>query len=95
MGNPSNEIIARSVPSQQLEANAIITIQYASIGTQAMEEHNVTRNARKHEQVQNHSLASMATTEIVIIYKTKNISPLLEKGALARHVLGKNRFMPT
>ena len=44
-----------------------------------MEEHNGTHNARKHEQVENHSLASMSTTEIVIIYKTKNVSPLLGK----------------
>ena len=36
----------------------------------------------------------MSTREIVIIYKTKNVSPLLGKGALARHVLGENRFMP-
>ena len=79
MGNRSNEKIAGSVPSQQPEANAFVTIQYASIGTQAMEEHNRTHNARKHEQVENHSLPSMSTTEIVIIYKTKNVSPLLGK----------------
>ena len=39
MGNRSNEKIAMSVPSQQPEANAFVTIQYASIRTQAMEEH--------------------------------------------------------
>ena len=45
----SNDEIAGSAPSRQLEANAFITIQYASIGTQEMEEHNGTHNARKHE----------------------------------------------
>ena len=38
-----------------------------------------TKCIREHEKVQNHSLASMSTTEIVIIYKTKNVSPLLGK----------------
>ena len=61
---------------------------------QAMEEHSGTLNARKHEQAQNYSLASMSTIGIVIICKTKNVSSLWKKGALARHVLGKNRFMP-
>ena len=99
-----------------------------------MQEHNETHNARKHEKVEKYSLASMSTTEIVIMYKTKNVSKLLGKkgpllgmylvetvscplealtprknfcqdkkcqatirkeGALARHVLGENRFMPT
>ena len=71
MGNQSNEKIAGSVSSQQPEANAFVTIQCARIRTQVMEEHNGTHNTRKHEQVENHSWASMSETEIVTIYKTK------------------------
>ena len=60
-----------------------------------MEEHNGTHNARKHEQAQNHSLASMSTTEIVIIFKTKNVSPLLEKkGPSLGTFLVTTFFMP-
>ena len=79
MGNRSNEKIAGSVPSQQPEANAFVTIQYASIRTQAVEEHNGTHNTKKHEKVENHSLASMSTIAIVVFYKTKNVSQQLGK----------------
>ena len=71
--------IVGSVPSQQPEANALVTIQYASIETQIMEEHKGGHSVRKHEQIQNHSLATMSTTEIVIILTTKNVSPKLAK----------------
>ena len=65
MQNGSNKQIVGSVPSQQLEANAFLTIQHASIKAQVMEEDNGTHNAEKPEQAENHSLASMPTTEIV------------------------------
>ena len=71
--------IEGSVPSQQPEANAFVTDHYGSMKTQAVQEHNKAHNARKHEKVENHSSASMSTTEIVIIYKTKNVSKLLGK----------------
>ena len=71
------------MPSQQPEANAFITDHYGRMKTQAVQEHNRVHNARKHEKVENHSSASMSTTEIVIIYKTKNVSKLLgRKGPL-------------
>ena len=44
-----------------------------------MEEHNGTHMARNHEQVENHSLASMSTIAIIVIHKTKNVSQLLGK----------------
>ena len=37
----------------------------------------------KHEKVENHSLASMSTTKIIMIFKNKNVSKLLgRKGPL-------------
>ena len=65
-----NKKIEGSVPSQQPEANAFVTYHYGRMKTQAVQEHNRVHNARKHEKVENHSLASMSTTKIVIIYKT-------------------------
>ena len=47
--------------------------------TQAVQEHNKVHNARKHEKAESHSSASMSTTKIVMIYKTKNVSRLLGK----------------
>ena len=44
-----------------------------------MEEHNRAHKARKHEKVQNHSLASMSTIVIVVFCKTKNVIPQLGK----------------
>ena len=69
--------------SQQPEANAFVTDHYGSMKTQAVQEHNRAHNARKHEKVDNHLSESKSTTEIVIIYKTKNVSKLLgRKGPL-------------
>ena len=45
MENRSKKI-AVSVPSQKLEANAFVTIQYGSIETQVMEEHNGAHNPK-------------------------------------------------
>ena len=42
-----------------------------------MEEQNGIHNARKHEKVENHSLASMPTIVVVVFYKTKNVSQQL------------------
>ena len=67
------------MPSQQPEANAFVTDHYGSMKTQEMQEYNRAQNARKHEKVENHSSASMSTIEILIIYKTKNVSNLLGK----------------
>ena len=67
------------MPSQQSEANAFVTDHYGSIKTLAVQEHSRAHNSRKREKVDNHSSASMSTTEIVIIYKTKNVSKLLGK----------------
>ena len=63
--------IEGSVPSQQLEANGFVTDHYGTLGTPAVQEHNRVHNARKHEKVENHSLASMSTTKIIMILKTK------------------------
>ena len=38
-----------------------------------------THNARKHEKIENYSLASMSTTAFIVFYKTKNVSQLLGK----------------
>ena len=71
------------MPSQQLEANAFVTDHYGSMKTQAVQEQNRVHNARKHEKVENHSLASMSTTKIIMIFKNKNVSKLLgRKGPL-------------
>ena len=71
------------MPSQQLEANALVTDHYRSMKTEAVQEHNRAHNARKHEKVENHSWASMSTTKIIMIFKTKNVSKLLgRKGPL-------------
>ena len=86
----SNKNVVRSVPSQQPKANAFVKIQYTSIKTWVMEEHNGAHNARKYEQAHNHSLPTMSTIKTVTIFKTKNVSPKLKnKLALARHVVGK------
>ena len=71
------------MPSQQLEANAFVTDHYGSMKTQAVQEQNRVHNARKHEKVENHSLASMSRTKIIMIFKNKNVSKLLgRKGPL-------------
>ena len=71
------------MPSQQPEANAFVTDHYGTLETQAVQEHNRVHNARKHEKVENHSLASMSTTKIIMIFKNKNVSKLLgRKGPL-------------
>ena len=71
------------MPSQQLEANAFVTDHYGSMKTQAVQEQNRVHNAREHEKVENHSLASMSTTKIIMIFKNKNVSKLLgRKGPL-------------
>ena len=65
------------MPSQQPQAIAFVTDHYGRMKTQAVQEHNRVHNARKHEKVENHSSASMSTTKIVMIFKTKNVSKLL------------------
>ena len=65
------------MPSQQLEANAFITDHYGTLETQPVQEHNRVHNSRKHEKVENHSLASMSTTKIIMILKNKNVRKLL------------------
>ena len=71
------------MPSQKPEANAFVTDHYGSMKTQAVQEHNRAHNARKYEKVENHSWASMSTTKIIMIFKTKNVSKLLgRKGPL-------------
>ena len=71
------------MPSQQPEAIAFVTDHYGRMKTQAVQEHNRVHNARKHEKVENHSLASMSTTKIIMIFKNKNVSKLLgRKGPL-------------
>ena len=65
------------MPSQQPEAIAFVTDHYGRMKTQAVQEHNRMHNARKHEKVENHSSASMSTTKIIMIFKTKNVSKLL------------------
>ena len=83
------------MPSQQPEANAFVTDHYGTLETQAVQEHNRVHNARKHEKFENHSLASMSTTKIIMIFKKQKCEQTIGKeGALARHVLGGNRFMP-
>ena len=67
------------MPSQQPEANAFVTDHYGSMKTQAVQEYSRAHNTKKHGKVENHSSANMSTTEIVMIYKTKNVSKLLEK----------------
>ena len=75
--------IERSVPSQQPGENAFVTDHYGTLETQAVQEHNRVHNARKHEKVENHSLASMSTTKFILIFKNKNVSKLLgRKGPL-------------
>ena len=75
--------IEGSVPSQQPEANAFVTDHYGRMKTQAVQEHNRVQNARKHEKVENHSLATMSTTKIIMIFENKNVSKLLgRKGPL-------------
>ena len=59
-----------------------------------MEEHNGAHNTRNHELSQNHSLPTMSTTEIVIIFKTKDVSPKLKKMTLARNIVDNNRYIP-
>ena len=59
------------MPSQQPEAIAFVTDHYGSMKTQAVQEHNRVHNARKYEKVENHSSASMSTTKIIMIFKTK------------------------
>ena len=71
------------MPSQQLEANAFVTDHYGSMKPQAVQEQNRVHNAREHEKVENHSLASMSTTKIIMIFKNKNVSKVLgRKGPL-------------
>ena len=71
------------MPSQQPEANAFVTDNYRSMKTQAVQGHDRAHNARKHEKVENQSWASMSTTKIIMIFKTKNVSKLLgRKGPL-------------
>ena len=71
------------MPSQQPEANAFVTDHYGTMETQAVQKHNRVHNAREHEKVENHSLASMSTTKIILIFKNKNVSKLLgRKGPL-------------
>ena len=71
------------MPSQQPEAIAFVIDHYGSMKTQAVQEHNRVHNARKHEKVENHSLASMSTTKIIMIFKNKSVSKLLgRKGPL-------------
>ena len=83
------------MPSQQLEANAFVIDHYGSMKTQAVQGHNRAHNARKHEKVENHSLASMSTTKTVIIYKTKNVSKLLgRKGPLLGMYLAETVSCP-
>ena len=75
------------MPSQQPEANAFITDHYRSMKTQAVQEHNRAHNVRKHEKVENPSLARMSTTKIIMIFKTKNVSKLLGRLILATKLL--------
>ena len=71
------------MPSQQQEANTFVIDHYESMKTQAVQEHNRVHNARKHKKVENYSWASMSTTKIIMIFKTKNVSKLLgRKGPL-------------
>ena len=79
MEHGRNKKTEGSLPSQQPEANAFVIDDYGSMKTQAVQEHSRVHNARKHGKVGNHSSASMSTTKIVIIYKTKNVSKLLGK----------------
>ena len=83
------------MPSQQPGENAFVTEHYGTLETQAVQEHNRVHNARKHEMVENHSLASMSTIKFILIFKERKCEQSIGKeGALARHVLGGNRFMP-
>ena len=84
------------MPSQQLEANAFTTDHYGSMKNTGGARNRIgCTTQEKHEKVENHSLASMSTRKIIMIFKNKKCEQTIGKeGALARHVLGGNRFMP-
>ena len=64
-----------SVPSQQLEANAFVTNQDASMKLEAKEEDNGAHNVGQYEHAHNHLLLAMSTSQKVSKNGKKGPSP--------------------